>query len=230
MFLGAYFVFLIRRDDLLELESRRRVFEYVQKFPGLHLREIARGTELHPNHVKYHLQYLQKHDLVSSRKEDGYWRFFPREEGSVGLRETVGADKKKILALLRQPVPLHTVLVLLERNQASQGELAQAVGVAQATLHYHLGKMEREALVMSWKDGRERYYRLADERVVAELLLRFRPPDALVQGFLDAWETLQIDLERREYPDQPSETGSVTDEAAQAPPSTRTQWQAEGDG
>ena len=220
MFVPTFFVFLIRRDDLLELESRRRVFEYVQQFPGLHLREIARGTTLHPNHVKYHLQYLQKHDLVSSRKEHGYWRFFPREESSVGLRETVGADKKHLLALLRQPVPLHTVLVLLERGQASQGELAQAVGVAQATLHYHLGKMERNTLVTSWKEGRERYYRVGNEAVVAELLLRFRPPDALVQGFLDAWETLQIDLERREPPEEP----------AQPATSTRPQWQAEGDG
>lgn len=223
MFLPTSFLFLIRRDDLLELESRRRVFEYVQKFPGLHLREIARGTGLHPNHVKYHLQYLQKHDLVSSRKEHGYWRFFPREEGSVGLRETVGADKKQILALLRQPVPLHTVLILLERGQASQGELAQSVGVAQATLHYHLGKMERNALVTSWKEGRERYYKVGNEAVVAELLLRFRPPDALVQGFLDAWETLQIDLQSRERPDEPAEPTSTI-------ASTRTQWQAEGDG
>jgi predicted transcriptional regulator len=220
MLLPTYFVFLIRRDDLLELESRRRVFEYVQKFPGLHLREIGRGTSLHPNHVKYHLQYLQKHDLVSSRKEDGYWRFFPREEGSVGLRETVGADKKQLLALLRQPVPLHTVLLLLERGQASQGELAQGVGVAQATLHYHLGKMERTGLVVSWKDGRERYYKVGNERVIAELLLRFRPPDALVQGFLDAWETLQLDLETRTKPEEPP----------QPAPSGRPQWQAEGDG
>ena len=220
MALSVYFVFLIRRDDLLELESRRRVFEYVQRFPGLHLREVARGTGLHPNHVKYHLQYLQKHELVSSRKEDGYWRFFPREEGSVGLRETVGADKKHILALLRQPVPLHTVLVLMERTQCSQGELAQAVGVAQATLHYHLGKMERQGLVQSWKDGRERFYRLQDENIVADLLLRFRPPDALVQGFLDAWESLRIDLEARE----------TTEEPAEPLASNRPQWQPEGEG
>ena len=36
------------------------------------------------NHAKYHLRYLEKHGLLSSRREEGYWRFF----GRVDLTET----------------------------------------------------------------------------------------------------------------------------------------------
>lgn len=185
-------MFLATRNDLLELETRRRVFEAVAKFPGLHLRELARQLDLDPNHAKYHLTYLEKHGLVSSRKDEGYWRFFPREAGSVGLRDVVSVDKKRVLSFLRRPVPLHAVLILLDRGRATQGELADAVGVAQATLHYHLGKMEASNLIASRREGRERVYELANAQEILDLLVRYRPPDALVQGFLDAWEQLEL--------------------------------------
>ncbi|MBI2077262.1 MAG: helix-turn-helix domain-containing protein [Euryarchaeota archaeon] len=189
---ALWIVFLAKREDLLELETRRRLFEAVTGFPGLHLRELARQLGLDPNHAKYHLTYLEKHGLVSSKKEEGYWRFFPREAGSVGLRDVVSVDKKRVLSFLRRPVPLHTVLILLDRGRATQGELAAVVGVAQATLHYHLGKMEASGLVVSRREGRERVYELPKPDEILELLVRYRPPDALVQGFLDAWEQLEL--------------------------------------
>lgn len=168
------------------------MFQAVTQYPGLHLRELARQLDLDPNHAKYHLTYLEKHGLVSSRKEEGYWRFFPRETGSVGLRDVVSVDKKRVLSFLRRPVPLHAVLILLDRGRATQGELAGAVGVAQATLHYHVGKMESSGLLVSRREGRERIYELAKPDEVLDLLVRYRPPDALVQGFLDAWEQLEL--------------------------------------
>lgn len=183
---------MARRDDLLALETRRRVFEYVQKFPGLHLREIARGTEMDPNHAKYHLRYLEKHGLLSSRREEGYWRFFAKEEGSIGLREALAPHEKTVLALLRQPVPLHAILLLLEQEDASAEQLRAKVGVAHSTLLYHMQKLERAGVVTSDREGRERRFRLVDRALVERQVTKFRPPDQLVQGFLEAWEQLEL--------------------------------------
>lgn len=190
--LALYVVFLAKRDDLLALDTRRRIYEVVQEYPGLHLRELARRVDMNPNHAKYHLQYLEKHGLISSRKEGGYWTFFPREEGSLGMREAVDARKKEVLAMLRRPVPLHVTLVLLDRDEASLSELGQAVDASPSTLHYHMGKMEKAGLVESRRDGRERLFRLPDHDEVLGLLMQYRPPDELVQGFLDAWEQLEL--------------------------------------
>ena len=191
--LGQTFVLLAKRDDLLELDTRRRIFEVVERFPGLHLSEIARRTELETNHAKYHLEYLEKHGLVSSRKEGGYWVFFPRTEGELGNREVLDRADKGRLALLRRPVPLHVAVLLLNESEASHGWLLQRVSVASATLHYHLKRMEGAELVASRKQGRERIYQLVDPDRVAALLVRFRPPDELVSGFLAAWEQLELD-------------------------------------
>lgn len=182
-----------RRDDLLELEARRRLYEHVKRYPGLHLREIARATGLEMNHAKYHLLYMQRHGLVSSRRDEGYWRFFPREESRMGWHDEVSPQAKGALALLRRPVPLHVTLLLLEKGEMNQTQILERVGVAASTLHYHLAHMERAALLVSERRGRERMCRLVDAELVAALLMRYRPPPALVADFLDAWDALGLD-------------------------------------
>jgi predicted transcriptional regulator len=168
------------------------VYRIVEAYPGLHLREVARQAGMDPNHAKYHLNYLERHGLVSSREDGGHLTLFPRAQGPAGLQESVPAGDKGTLALLRQPVPLHATLLLLDRGQASHGELEKAVPVARTTLHYHMAKLERAGVVESLREGRERIYRLRDHDLTLGLLLRYRPPDALVQGFLEAWEAVAL--------------------------------------
>lgn len=192
LLMALYVVFLARREDLLELEARRRLYEVVERFPGLHLREIARNASMDANHAKYHLLYMEKNGLVSSREEGGYWRFFPKVEGRLGPQEVLSPNDKAVLALLRQPVPLHCILVLLNDGESSIDALAQRVGVAHSTLLYHLGKLERSGLLESRKDGRMRLVRLSSPEAIQSQLLRFRPPDSLVSGFLEAWEQLEL--------------------------------------
>lgn len=164
----------------------------VEDFPGLHLSEVARQCGMDTNHAKYHLGYLQKHGLVSSKGDGGYTVFFPRRAGPLGTQEAVDAGDKAVLALLRQPVPLHAVLVLLDRGSCSHAELDAKIPVSRTTLHYHMGKLEKAGVVASRKEGRERLYSLADGDRVLGLLLRYRPPDSLVAGFLEAWEALEL--------------------------------------
>lgn len=158
----------------------------------MHLSEVARQCGLETNHAKYHLAALERHGLVSSRIEGSMQVFFPRREGPVGPQESVAAEDKPVLALLRQPVPLHAVLVLLDRGECGHADLDEAIPVSRTTLHYHMGKLERGGVVESWRDGRERRYRLKDGDRLLALLVRYRPPDRLVSGFLEAWEALGV--------------------------------------
>lgn len=168
------------------------MYRCVEDYPGLHLSEVARQCGLEVNHAKYHVAYLERHGLVSSREEGGRQLVFPRKEGPLGPQEAVGADDKAVLALLRQPVPLHAVLVLLDRGECGHADLDAAIPVSRTTLHYHMAKLEKAGLVASWRAGKERRYRLADQDRVLGLLLRYRPPDSLVAGFLEAWEALEL--------------------------------------
>ena len=168
------------------------MFRCVEAVPGLRLADVAREAGLDPKHAKYHLDYLAKHGLVSSRDEGAHQVYFTRAEGPLGLQETVDAADKQVLALLRQPVPLHAVLVLADAGECSHSDLEAALPVSRTTVHHHMAKLERAGVVASWREGKERRYRLADHDRVLGLLLRYRPPDRLVAGFLEAWEALDL--------------------------------------
>ncbi|MBW3582279.1 MAG: helix-turn-helix domain-containing protein [Euryarchaeota archaeon] len=190
--LALYVVFLASREDLLALDARRRVYRYVERYPGLHLAEVARGTGLGTNHAKYHLGYLERHGLVTGRTEEGYRRFWPKEASELGPVDRIPSGDKKVLALLRRPVPLRIVLSLLERDEASQVSLLADVDVAQSTLSYHLKRLVEAGVLEVDKRGRERVFRLVEHDRLLALLVRYRPPDALVKGYLEAWESLGI--------------------------------------
>ena len=174
-------------QPILGVEARRRVFRYVQDYPGMHLREVARAAGLDPNHAKYHLAYLERHGWVSSRREEGYWRFWPRTEGTLGWREQVPIEDKEPLCLLRRAAPLHAVLCLLERGSMAHADLQRAVGLASSTLHYHMRALAAHGLVESGRAGRARVYRLADPARMRALLERYRPPRPLMARCGEAW-------------------------------------------
>lgn len=189
--LGA--VGLVVRDaSPLDLEARRRIYDQVRRYPGLHLSEIARALSIDKTHARYHLDRLHEHDLVSVIREGQYVRYFPRQETPLGARDDVPRDEKRVLALLRQAPALRIVLLLLEHRELTFTAASEHLHLPRATLHYQVARLEKAELVESVREGRERTIRLRDEAHIRDLLRRHRPPDALVQGFLDAWEGLEL--------------------------------------
>ncbi len=173
--------------DPLELESRRRAYELVAGTPGLHMRELARQLSMDVRTAMYHLRQLEKHGLVTGIDEGGFRRFFPRT--ADGRRaEVVDARDKPLLGVLRKPVPLYVALVLLTRDVASHGELAEGAGVSPSTLSYHLERMER-AGILARDDSR---YVLREPERAARLLYAHRPTQDLLDRFVDLWEDFTL--------------------------------------
>lgn len=189
---GALLFVALHEDNPLDNEIRRAIYEHVQEFPGLHLSEVARSVDVDTNHAKYHLRVLEDEGLVSSEREDGYWRFYPRADGSLGKHEILQPEDKELLSLLRREIPLRITLILLEREEANASSLGDELDIAASTVNYHTSKMEEAGLLESYRDGRKRVYRLIQPEDVRGLLLEHRPPDRLVEGFLEAWEEFEF--------------------------------------
>src|SRR3990172_4068406 len=104
-------------DEILAVQARRRLYEFVRANPGFHLRELARATDLSITLADYHLRFLEKHELVSSAMDGEYKRFYPRYAlGDAGARPALSYREKATLGLLRQPGPPPGVSFLLGRG------------------------------------------------------------------------------------------------------------------
>lgn len=179
-------------DPVLEIDTRRKIFELIQANPGLHMREIARQAGLQLSLVEYHVNYLSDNDMVYAIREDRYSRFYV-DDGfidEVGGSQLTG-EQKRILHLLRQELPLAIVVILLEATKATHKQLAEALEVAGSTLSYPLGKLVDAEVVVKVKAGEHKGYRLKDRKEVLKILIlgKVKPPSQ-VENFIDMWEDL----------------------------------------
>ena len=100
--------------EVLDLESRRRIFDLLTEYPGLHLRELERRLQMDVRGLQYHLEWLEGRGAVSTLREGGYLRYYPREWDRSRVREQFGPGEKRLLAVLRavdgHHVPTHPLV------------------------------------------------------------------------------------------------------------------------
>jgi predicted transcriptional regulator len=175
-------------SDVLELETRRSIFDIVQDNPGLHMREIARRCELKLSLVEYHIRTLVNNDLLVSVKEDGYRRFYISgdvKNGRIGL----SLKQKRMLHVLRQVVPLNVIAILLEKRMCQHKEILGELDISASTLSYHLSKMRGVGIVEKVRTPNDKGFKLVKAGEVLWLLMmgKIEIP-TVVDGFITTWD------------------------------------------
>jgi predicted transcriptional regulator len=182
----------MKEPELLELDTRRTIYELVLSQPGLHLREIQRRLNMHINLVEYHIHHLVSSELVMAVQQEGYTRYFPTEApGAGGDVDRLTSQEKRVLGLLRQPIPLRIIVYLVAAGRALHKEISEHLGCAPSTTTYHMKKLIRQGVVDQQTAGEGKGYNLVDRRGVARLLMLYRPePYDQVDAFIELWVDL----------------------------------------
>ncbi len=172
---------VVMAKDILELDSRRKIYEQVRAVPGIHFREISRRLKIPTGVIEYHLKYLETHELIVSRREGRYKRFFIL--GELGSRD------KELLALLRQEMPRRILMHLLLHPKTSHKRLRKEFHISASTLSFHISKLLDSELVLHSRKGRKFQYKVKDEELVAKVLIRFKEGfiDEVVDEFAKTW-------------------------------------------
>jgi hypothetical protein len=66
----------LRGKDILSLQSRREVLDYLERHPGTHFRELLRSLPLGSGNLYYQLAVLVREGFVIARRDRMYRRFF----------------------------------------------------------------------------------------------------------------------------------------------------------
>lgn len=119
--------------DALELKNREKIYKYVYKYPGLHLREILRGLDLSEGTIRYHLEFLEKNNLITKRRNGRYVRFYPSNK--------IDNNEKLILNLLRNKKTRDILIYILVKTSASRNKLSEELEKDPSTIYYHLKKL-----------------------------------------------------------------------------------------
>lgn len=125
--------------DPLNLESRRKIYKVIKNYPGIHLSQIFKKTSLSHSSIRYHVKYLESHNIITSKKEKGYTRFYP----SKGFSTT----HKDVINFLRIETTRNILLLLIVSPCCSQNTLSIELEKHPTTIKYFLKKLLEKNII-----------------------------------------------------------------------------------
>ena len=124
---------MISKDNILKLEIRQEIYSFIDKNPGLHVREISRKMNVPLGTVRHHLNYLKKLDVIEEKKY--------KNKKQIFITGKVSKEDKELLALFRKKIPCQIYLHLTFGFIFTRKELSEELEVDPATISYYLKKM-----------------------------------------------------------------------------------------
>ena len=174
--------YIEKEKELLALETRKKIYEIITNYPGIHSREIERKSKLATGTVKHHIYYLQKHGLVKEKKQRNNIHYFPK---------TFQETNQKIVSYLRNKSTRRILLCILTYPKPNQQTIANFVGLTKQTTSWHLQKLVKEEIVEQTKKGREVQYTLQiPKEELVKLFITYKKSflDKLVDRTVEMWE------------------------------------------
>lgn len=140
----------IPRDELLDHETRQRLFDEVERVPGASIAALARAVEVPRTTAVYHLSRLESADLLESRREGVHRRFYPaKHEGEREPKST----REHVLAAIEDSPGIHA------------SEVADSLDVSRQVVSYHVGELKEIGRLEVQQNERVKHlYPSADQR------------------------------------------------------------------
>lgn len=170
-------------DELLQLETRQRIFDVVQKNPGLSARDVQRTLSLGWGETAYHLERMAKTGVLRRERAPNRDFYFASE---------VGWDDRKYLVFLRGENTRRILFTLLQSPGLTPADLSERLGLGKSTIYFHLTRLVQGGLLEGKLDNVLRRYRVLQPEQAVRLLGTYRENfrEELTSRFAEVWGTL----------------------------------------
>lgn len=167
--------------DSVTLENRKKILNYISDNPGIHLRKISRGIDIHLSTLRYHLDYLEMKGLITCQKEENLKLYF--------VSGKLSPHEKKLTPLLQQKRFRDIIITIIESSYLTSSQIAEKLSINSSTASKYLNILEQREIISHEKIGREKRYHINDEESVVKLLLTYKKSlwDSLVDNVLELY-------------------------------------------
>jgi predicted transcriptional regulator len=144
----------ISRKNVLEHDTRRAAYLCVQENPGINHTSLSRRLGVNIGTLRYHLATLCETGQIVAERDHGQLRYHTNGGAArEGEGYPINGTRKQILDLLAQDPGM------------ARKEVASALGIAGASVTWHMVLLIREGAVRSERDGRMVRYFLRRDAV-----------------------------------------------------------------
>ncbi len=118
--------------------------------------------------TQYHLNLLEKQGKVSSERHNLHRYYFP-----IGLFEQ---NQRDILKILNQETAREILLIILEKKNPTQTDIADTIGLSSASVNWHIKRLIELGLILENKDGKFKRYSFGiDTKHIVSLMKNYHP-------------------------------------------------------
>ncbi|MHC1591806.1 MAG: hypothetical protein ACXQS8_06955 [Candidatus Helarchaeales archaeon] len=127
----------LTRVNLLENPIRKKIYEYINQYPGIHVRALQNQFNLGSYAISWHLHVLVKFGLLKERTFSNKRVYF--------VSDFSGDEEKTFV--LRTDITNKIYQCLLKYGEMRLMELEQALGIKYNVIQYHLKRLKDVDLI-----------------------------------------------------------------------------------
>ena len=128
-------------ENVLDTEIRKNLYDYIDEYPGSHLREIARELDLKPSNAAWHLRKLEQTNLIRSRAIGGK-KVYYLVEGGVEAKQRAVAE-----SILRNKNARDIMAYLSDHPGKHLLEISHALSINHHVVKWHINKLYEAELI-----------------------------------------------------------------------------------
>ena len=117
---------------------QQKLLTCVDENPGIRYRELLRMTRSSNGVLSYHINKLEKMELVNVERRSRMTRIFPRN---------ISNDITSLMGFLRNQTSYEIIKLLHDRGPISQQEIIKYTSKAASTISWHMKKLMQDNIV-----------------------------------------------------------------------------------
>ena len=133
----------LAREEILQRDVRRLIYECIQGHPGSSFTEVRNAVGLRNGVAAYHLRVLEKQGLVHTKKGHHHRWYYPNGDVSLWRGFPLSALQKSLIEQVRRAPGIGI------------RELARSVNHHHASVAYNVKGLAREGLLRTQRTGRK---------------------------------------------------------------------------
>jgi len=138
-----------KESELMDNANRKRLFEIIKERSGIHFSELQRELDLKQGVLSYHLNILEKNELIRSVQDGIYRRFYLYDE-KIGPEFRLHEMQRKIIYIVQQ------------RPGITQTKISRRLGRSKIVINYHLRILIEVGILLMEREGRETHCYIID--------------------------------------------------------------------
>ncbi len=140
-FLIIGFYSKLKKDKMLDHETRQKLVDHLRENPGAHYSAMLKDLDLAHGVLTHHLNMLETTEIIFSKQDQQYRRFYL--DGMSRDGPLVMGQKKEVLNAVRK------------NPGSTQANIGRALDMSRMMVSYHVRSLQELGLVERRKHGRE---------------------------------------------------------------------------